>query len=231
MTSTTCRRLLLLLSLSAFLGAAPLSAQRLQLQLSVGTNFSEAFLHDDALPRKETSVFYDSIGNAQFGLGLHARVYRGLHLRAELNYKNFRTFYDFTPTGGSAQATVLGNLYKENWTVSVLPEFRVNLLKPGDFSLPVYAFVGPVFSFEQAKNFSQSTIIDGGAVDVLDETDPDMAPGWSVGAGLNPKWRRLGVLAELRYTRTAAVSEGGPLPTLSFEHFAVLAGLTFDLVK
>ena len=141
---------------------ASATAQRLQIQGSVGTNFSEAFLHDDALAKKETTTFYDSIGNIQPSLGVNLRIYRFLHLRAEANYKNFGTFYNTEKLNGTDKTSVLGNLYKENWTFSILPECRFNLVKAGSFSLPAYGFAGLLFSVEQAKNFSSSSVIRNG---------------------------------------------------------------------
>lgn len=208
---------------------ASASAQRLQIQGSIGTNFSEAFLHDDALAGKETKTYFDSIGNIQPGLGVNARLYRFLHLRAEANYKNFRMYYKTETAGTTDKTTVLGNLYKENWTISILPECRFNLVKGGRSSISAYGFAGLLFSLEQAKNFSYSNVIRNGIATFNDEIKPDVAPGWSVGAGINPKWRRLGFLLEMRYSRTGAVSEGGVLPEVSFEHFAMLFGLTLDV--
>lgn len=210
-------------------GLSPLYAQRFQLQLGIGANFSEAFLHDDGLSRERTSIFYDSIGNIQLSLGVNARLFGQFHLRAEGNYKNFRTFYDFEMPGTGGSFAVLGNLYKENWTVSLLPEYRFNLVKPDRFELPLYAFAGPVLSVEQAKNYSYSLVIHNGASDVFEAVKPDASLGWSIGAGINPKWRRLGALAEMRYTRTAAAVEGAVIPEVSFGHFTLAAGLTFNL--
>ena len=205
------------------------TAQRFQVQLGAGVNFSEAFLHGDGLSRERTSIFYDSIGNIQLSLGLNARLFGQFHLRAEGNYKNFRTFYDFETPGTGGPIAVLGNLYKENWTISLLPEYRFNLVQPGRFELPLYAFAGPVLSVEQAKNYSYSLVIHNGASDVFDAVKPDAALGWSIGAGINPKWRRLGALAETRYTRTSAVSEGGVIPKISFGHLTLVAGLTVNI--
>lgn len=216
------------LLLLLFFSITTATAQRFQIQLGAGVNFSEALLHSDALSRERTSIFYDSIGNIQLSLGVNARLFGQFHLRAEGNYKIFRTFYDFETPGTGGPIAVLGNLYKENWTISLLPEYRFNLVKPARFELPLYAFAGPVLSVEQAKNYSYSLVIHNGASEVFDAVKPDAALGWSIGAGINPKWRRLGFLAEMRYTRTSSTTEGALIPKVSFGHFALIAGLTFN---
>jgi len=211
---------------------APLAyGQRLQVQLHAGPNFSEAFLHDDALSARETSIFYDSIGDIQLGLAVNLKVFKHLHVRLDGNYKNFRTFFQTESSGFGGERIVLGNLYKENWTFSVLPEFRINVLKKAAFELPLYAFAGAAFSFEQGKNFVYALVIQNGSETYETTTKPDVAGAWSVGAGINPKWRRFGLLGEGRYTRTSPVSEGGPVSPFSFGHFTLLFGLTFDLLK
>ncbi len=208
-------------------------AQRLQVQFQVGANVSEGFIKDNGQPLRETRTFFDTISNLQFGVALHAKVFRNFHLRLDGNYRAYRTFFNTQePESGGGTRSVLGNLYNERFNFSLLPEYRFKLAEGGRFQMPIYAFAGPVLSVEKGKNYSDSYVFGGfSPLTIRTEFESDAQAGWCVGGGINPKLGRWGLLAEIRYTRLGYANEGLIVGDIAYEHFTFMMGLSVDLVK
>lgn len=208
-------------------------AQRLQVQLQVGANASEGFIKDNGQSLRETGTFFDTVPNAQLGIALHAKVFKNFHLRLDGNYRAYRTtFRTEEPASGGGTRYALGNLYNERFNFSLLPEYRFKLSEGDRFQMPIYAFAGPVLSVEKGKNYSDSYVIGGlNSVTIRTEIKPDAQAGWCLGAGINPKLGRWGLLAEMRYTRLGYANEGLVVGDIAYEHFTFMAGLSVDLVK
>ena len=206
-------------------------AQRLQVQFQVGMNASEAFIEDNGQLNRETATFYDTINNIQLGLAVNAQIFKNFHLRLDGNYRAYRTFFETEEQLGLGKRYILGNLYSEKFNVSLLPEYRLHLSKSGRVQVPVYAFAGPVLSFEKEKNYADAYLIENGSMLIRSEIKPKVQSGWCFGAGVNPKWRRWGLLAEFRYTRFAYSNEDLPVGKMAYEHFTFMTGITIDLVK
>lgn len=207
-----------------------LDAQRLQLQIQTGENFSEAHIKDNGQSVRETSTFWDTVPGSQLGLALNARIYQKFYLRLDGNYRAYRTFFrteEVVPGGNTNY--ILGNLYNEKFSVSLLPEYRLQLTKkPGKIQVPGYVFAGPVLSFERGKNFVYTLDVPT-SYNSTNEVDPQA--GWSVGAGINPKWSILGLLVEARYTRFGYAEESLAVGKIAYNHFTFMFGLSVDLVK
>ena len=198
-------------------------AQRYQLQFQIGANFSEASIQDNGQSLRETSTFYDTIGNAQFGLAFHAQVRKNFYLRLDGNYRAYRTF--FNTKEESPLRYILGNLISEKINISLLPEYRFGVITHP------YGFAGPVLSLERKKTFSSSYLIQNGSQPTVTEIKPDAQLGWCIGVGVNPQFGRFGLLLETRYTRFPYSNEGLPVGEIAYKHFTVLFGLTVNVGK
>ena len=201
-------------------------AQRYQLQFQFGGNFSKATIQDNGQSLRETSTFYDTIGNAQFGLAFRARLQKNFYLRLDGNFRAYRTFFNTQDKSSVGDRYILGNLISEKFNVSLLPEYRFAV------STHPYVFAGPVLSFERKKNYSRSFLIENGSQTIVGEIKPDAQAGWSVGAGINPRlFRFLGLLVETRYTRFGYSNEDIPVGKIAYGHFTVMLGLSVGLGK
>ena len=211
-----------------FLFSQNADAQRLQVQFQVGANASEGFIKDNGQSLRETGTYFDTISHVQLGVALHAKVFRNFHLRLDGNYRAYRTFFNTEQPSQGLSNFVLGNLYNERFNFSLLPEYRFKLAEGGQVQMPIYAFAGPVFSFEKGKNYSDTYTF---LQTYRTEIKPDPQSGWCFGAGINPKWRRLGLMLELRYTRLGYANEGLIVGDIAYEHLTFMTGLSVDLVK
>lgn len=210
---------------------ANLTAQRIQLQMQIGTNASEARIQNTGTGylSRETITFFDSLP-VQLGLGVKIKAYRNFYIRLDCNYKAYRTFFDAEEriaVGGSR--VVLGNLYNEKYSYSLLPEFQYTLLRGRRIEFPVYVFGGPVFSVEKGKNYSENYLFDVSSVTILGAIKPDLQTGWSIGLGCNPKWKRLGLMLEGRLLRIGYQKEGIIPGKIAYQHFTLMTGITYDL--
>lgn len=213
-----------------FLLFPALHAQRLQLQVHTGWNASEAFIKDQGQSKRETLTYYDTVPKSQYGIALNLRLIRSWHLRVEGNYRQYRTFFEMQQPGLGGPATLLGNLYNEKYTLSLLPEYRRVFFPDKPVQLPVYAYVGLAMSQEKGKNYQYVNIINNGLLIITDSFEADTQWGTSVGMGINPKWKRVGGLLDLRFSRMAYANEAGLVGELAYNHFTVALGLTFDLL-
>lgn len=210
---------------------ANLTAQRIQLQMQIGTNASEARIQNTGTGylSRETITFFDTLP-VQLGLGVKIKAYRNFYVRLDCNYKAYRTYFSAVQgkaAGGSR--SVLGNLYNEKYSYSLLPEFQYTPLRGHRIEFPVYVFGGPVFSVEKDKNYSENYLFDGGSLIILAATKPDPQTGWSIGLGCNPKWKRLGLMLEGRLLRIGYQTEGIVPGKIAYQHFTLMTGITYDL--
>lgn len=207
-----------------------LSAQRIQLQLQVGTNASEARIQnsDAGYIDRETATYFDTLP-VQLGLGVKIKLLRNFYVRLDGNYKAYRTFFRVEENTNGVPRYVLGNLYNEKYTYSLLPEYQHTFLDGGRIKLPVYVFGGPVFSLERDKNYSENYIISGGSETILGAVRPETQSGWSLGLGCNPKWKRLGIMLEGRLQRIGYQKEGIVPGKIAYQHFSFITGITVDL--
>ncbi len=203
-------------------------AQRLQVQFQVGGNFSEGLIKDNGQSVRETGTYFDTISNVQFGVALNAKIFKNFHLRLDGNYRAYRTSFNTEQPSQGLSNFVLGNLYSERFNIALLPEYRLMLAQAGPIKMPAYVFAGPVFSFEKGKNYSDTYTF---TQTYRTEIKPDPQGGWSIGGGINPKWRRFGLMFEMRYTRLGYVNEGLIVGDIAYEHFTFMTGLSVDLVK
>ena len=205
-------------------------AQRLQVQVQVAGNNSEAHIQDNGQSVRETRTFWDTVPGSQLGLALNARIYKKFYLRLDGNYRAYRTFFrteEVVPGGNTNY--ILGNLYNEKFNVSLLPEYRLQLTKKsGKVQVPGYVFAGPVLSFERGKNYVYTLDVPTSYTST-NEVNP--AAGWSVGAGINPKWAIFGLLFEARYTRFGYAEESLAVGKIAYNHLTFMFGLSIDLVK
>lgn len=203
-------------------------AQRLQVQFQVGANFSEGLIKDNGQSLRETITHFDTIPGAQLGLAVNARIIKNFHLRVDANYRAYRTTFRTEQPSQGLTNYVLGNLYSEKFNFSLLPEYRFMLTQDALIKIPGYVFAGPVLSFEVGENYADTyTFPDTYRTAIK----PDPQGGWCVGLGINPKWRRFGLLAEVRYTRSNYANEGLLIGEMGYQHLTVMTGLSVDLVK
>jgi hypothetical protein len=165
----------------------------------------------------------------QIGLGVKVKVYRNFYVRLDGNYKAYRTFFEVEESIVGGSKYVLGNLYNEKYSYSLLPEFQYTLMRGHLIELPVYVFGGPVLSIEKDKNYSENTLIDGGIETILGAVKPDNQTGWSIGLGCNPKWKKWGLTLEGRLLRIGYQEEGITPGKIAYQHFTFMTGITYDL--
>ncbi len=210
-----------------FFSSQNADAQRLQVQLQVGANFSEGLIKDNGQSLRQTSTDFDTISNTQWGFAVNARIAKNFHLRLDGNYRAYRTFFNTEQPSQGLSNYVIGNLYNEKFNFSLLPEYRLMVAQGALIKMSGYVFAGPVLSFEVEKNYADTyTFTDT----YKTAFKPDPQGGWCVGLGINPKWRRFGLLAEVRYTRLNYANEGLIIGELGYEHFTLMTGLSVDLV-
>ena len=221
---------LLLLSFFLLFNLADAAAQRLQIQVHAGGNFSKARIQDSesGYVSRETATFFDTLP-VQLGLGVKIKAFRHFYLRVDGSYKAYRTYFYAELPDGSLPKYITGNLYNEKFIYSLLPEFQYKIMSSRRFELPAYVFAGPVLSFERKTNYSINYQIYGGVSAVERTIKPLPQSGWSVGLGLNPKWRRLGLLLEGRLLRIGYQDEGTFVGKIAYQHFTVMYGITYDL--
>lgn len=206
-------------------------AQRLQVQAYSGFNASEAFIKDMGQTVRETSTFFDTMPNSQLGIAFNGRLTQHFHLRLDGNYRAYRTFFRTEEQTSNGTRYILGNLYNEKFSVSLLPEYRFTLAKNAHAQLPAYIFVGPAMTFEVNDNYQDSYVFGNGSTTFNGSIKPDAQWGWSIGGGVNPKWHRWGVMLEVRYNRFGYAKEGIPVGKIAYEHLTGSLGLTVDIVK
>ncbi|MBL7781387.1 MAG: hypothetical protein JNM22_09240 [Saprospiraceae bacterium] len=206
------------------------TAQRLQIQAQAGTNFSKGRIQDieTGYVSRETSTYFDTLP-VQLGLGIKIKAFRHFYVRVDGSYKAYRTYFHAEQQDGNVPKYILGNLYNEKYTWSLLPEFQYTLISGKRFELPAYVFTGPVLSFEKEKNFSYNYLISNGLSAIENAIEPDSQTGWSFGLGFNPKWRRLGLLLEGRLLRIGYQDEGALVGRIAYQHFTIMSGITYDL--
>lgn len=206
------------------------AAQRIQIQAQVGANFSKARIQDieTGYDSRETATYFDTLP-VQLGLGVKIKAFRHFYVRVDGSYKAYRTYFHAEQQDGSVSKYITGNLFNEKYTCSLLPEFQYTLINGKRFELPVYVFTGPVLSFEKEKNFSYNYLISNGLSAFENAIEPDNQTGWSFGLGVNPKWRRLGLLLEGRLLRIGYQEEGALVGKIGYQHFTVMSGITYDL--
>ena len=198
------------------------------MQFQVGANASEGFIKDNGQSLRRTSTDFDTISNTQWGFAVNARIVKNFHLRLDGNYRAYRTFFNTEQPSQGLSNYIIGNLYNEKFNFSLLPEYRLMLVKGGPIQMPVYIFAGPVLSFEVEENYADTyTFPDNYRTAIK----PDPQGGWCVGLGINPKWRRFGLLAEVRYTRLNYANEGLLVGEIGYQHLTFMTGLSVDLVK
>ncbi|HOY06278.1 MAG TPA: hypothetical protein PLO67_12800 [Saprospiraceae bacterium] len=205
-------------------------AQRIQLQIQAGVNASEARIKDSdaGYLSRETITFFDTLP-VQLGVGVKIKVFRNFYVRLDGNYKAYRTFFEVEESMGGVSSYVLGNLYNEKYSYSLLPEYQHTFLQGKRIEFPVFGFAGPVFSFEKGNNYSYNDVIDGGSAVFLNAVKPDVQTGWSLGLGCNPKWKRWGLLLEGRLLRIGYQEESIIPGRIGYQHFTFMSGITYDL--
>lgn len=207
-----------------------LKAQRVQLQMQIGINASEARIQnsDVGYISRETATYFDTLP-MQLGLGAKVKVFRNFYVRLDGNYKAYRTFFSVEESTGGVSKFVSGNLFNEKYSYSLMPEYQYTFLRGQRVELPVYGFAGPVFSFEKEKNYSDNYLFSGGSTSFPNAVKPDAQLGWSLGLGCNPKWKRIGIMLEGRLLRIGFEQEGILPGKIAYQHFTLMTGITYDL--
>jgi hypothetical protein len=206
-------------------------AQRLQLQLMGGPVYSEAKVAGSSIDSYDTDILNDSsLSQIQLGLSANLKLFKRFRLRVEGNYYEYQTNFSVKYENNSGFAS--GFLINEKISLAVMPEYRIPITEN---NLSVYGFGGLIGAYEKGDSYAYTNGFrtSWGPFPALYEIarKPETAIGWNAGLGLNLRFGRVGLMAEARYSHSQGVEENNLVGDFKYSHFAVLGGLTFDLLR
>jgi hypothetical protein len=221
------QKFMLLFCFSLTLGQASISAQRFQVQLLGGFAGAIPIFNSPELITRSAFVSYDSVPSIQLGLAVQMNLKKGFHVRLEGNYRSYRTFFSLEQKGsGPLPISSIGNIYNEKLSISLLPGYSRKIFQKNAWTNHVYAFAGPTLEFELDNTYSY-TFRFPDSYNI--SHDPGVKTGAVGGIGMNLRWKKIGILVELRGGFSGKSVENPLIPKVSYRHVAFLGGLSLDL--
>lgn len=221
-----------ILALAMFLLAAFVGqSQRLSVGILGGTNASAPILDwNTGIERQNDSIPAENA--IHFGATAKFQLFERLYLRGDAFYK--------------ATTSVFGADYKvvdELWTTNATIETQTIhlLVAPQIHFFPrnlAYAYVGLMLEINRGADFTYGQFLqqhkDGTTTTVAFDTDAAQnttSPAAVLGLGLHPRFGRLGLFVDARYSRSRPSAVHTLLPRIGQENFALSGGLTFDIIR
>lgn len=192
-----------------------------------GQSYTEPLLDWNTGIERQTTSGSDEI---HFGVTGKARLYEQVHFRTDIFFKNTKSTFGADYRVGQEGWTA--NAVFEQQTINLMFAPQIHFLKNG----LAYVFGGLLIEMNRNSDFTYGEFIqpgDGTTPIVVDFKDDKAqnndAPAAVIGLGLNPKFGRVGIFGEARYSRSKFTAVHPLLPRIGQENIAVSLGLTYDL--
>lgn len=192
-----------------------------------GQSYTEPLLDWNTGIERQTTLGSDEI---HFGVTGKARLYEQVHFRTDIFFKNTKSTFGADYRVGQEGWTA--NAVFEQQTINLMFAPQIHFLKNG----LAYVFGGLLIEMNRNSDFTYGEFIqpgDGTTPIVVDFKDDEAqnndAPAAVIGLGLNPKFGRVGIFGEARYSRSKFTAVHPLLPRIGQENIAVSLGLTYDL--
>lgn len=192
-----------------------------------GQSYTEPLLDWNTGIERQTTSGADEI---HFGVTGKARLYEQVHFRTDIFFKNTKSTFGADYRVGQEGWTA--NAVFEQQTINLMFAPQIHFLKNG----LAYVFGGLLIEMNRNSDFTYGEFIQPGdgttplVVDFKDDkAQNNDAPAAVIGLGLNPKFGRIGIFGEARYSRSKFTAVHPLLPRIGQENIAVSLGLTYDL--
>ena len=179
-----------------------------------GVNYPEPLLDwNTGIERQTTSGGSETI--VHFGITGKARLYEQIHFRTDIFYKDTKSSFGADYRVGQDGWTA--NAVLEQQTINLMFAPQIHFLPKG----AAYVFGGLLIEMNRNSDFTYGQFLqpdDNGLIQVVDFKDDEAqnnnAPAAVIGLGLNPKFGRIGIFGEARYSRSKFTAVHPLLPRI-----------------